>query len=114
MFDLFAQLSDPSQVTTAQAISGGSLTLSGILSGVLSWLLLVYIPRKDKQLEDMIDRNNTRWDKREEIYRSQVSELIKDHKVAVELVVEHCEREFARIANGGILPDRAKTIRPTV
>lgn len=61
LFILLAQVTPqiPTEASTAQAITGGSLALNTILGGVLTWLLWVYLPTKDKQLDTMIVRHNT-------------------------------------------------------
>jgi len=61
MFDLFAQTTDP--------ISGGAGWVgTGLLGGVLSWLMFVYLPAKDKQIRELLseqrnERNDDRSDR---------------------------------------------------
>jgi hypothetical protein len=64
-------------------LSGGAgWAGAGLLGLVLGWLLLKHLPEKDKQLEKLI--------------ASQIEankEERRDFKAALQLVVEHCERE---------------------
>jgi hypothetical protein len=48
MYELFAQ-------TSVDALSGSGWVGAGLLGAVLSWLMFIHLPAKDKQLKEIID-----------------------------------------------------------
>lgn len=62
---------------------------AGLLGLVLSWLLLVHLPNKDKQLTTLWES----WDKRLSEKDAYVREMAKEFRIALDLVVQHCQEE---------------------
>ena len=79
MLLLLAQATDP--------ISGGAGWVgAGLLGLVLSWLLWVHLPAKDKLIKDMLDTHYTRQD----AAMAHFSESLKE-------VTGHCEQEMSML-----------------
>lgn len=83
---------------------------TGLLGGVLGWLLFVYLPAKDKQLKEMTDNHNASlkdlWDKKS----TAIRELASASQKSIETVVNsaqktvdasntHCQKELEKIAD---------------
>jgi hypothetical protein len=80
MFFLFMQIVEP--------ISGGAGWIgAGLLGAVLSWLLLVHLPNKDKQTRDLLDRHD-----------ASQRDLQKTFSDSIDKTIEHCKEELAIIA----------------
>ena len=84
MLELFAQ---------AEPLSGGAGWLgAGLLGAVLSWLLLVHLPSKDKQLKDLLESKD-----------KQLAEHLRlnneEHSKQINAVVLHCKEEMNGIHN---------------
>ena len=72
---------------------------AGILGLVLSWLLFVHLPSKDKQLKDLIDTYNTRADTVMDKFTTSLTNAETEFNSALKLVVEHCEKENEKFAS---------------
>lgn len=84
---------------TLDALSGNSgWAGAGLLGLVLLWLLLWHLPQKDKQIDKMINDKDKVISEMMKDHRAEVADTREDFKAALNVVVEHCEREIARCA----------------
>ena len=68
----------------AEALTGTSgWAGAGLLGLVLSWVFLVHLPAKDKQLRDMLTDS-----------RLDMAQARADFRAALDRVTEHCEQEL--------------------
>ena len=102
-FAIIAILADGA--TESTAISGWAG--AGLLSGVLSWLLFVHLPTKDKQLKEFLtERNDADHQSRSEFigeikeirahYTAREDKLRDVSKQALDAVLQHCDKEAER------------------
>lgn len=78
---LFAQNTD--------AISGGSgWAGAGLLGLVLSWVFLVHLPSKDKQIKEIMADA-----------RMEMAQQRADFKVSLDRITEHCEEEMKQVSS---------------
>lgn len=96
-------------VSTTDPLSGGAGWFgAGLLGMVLGWLLIFYLPSKDKQQKDSVDSTNSRFDKLivdhlriESEQRADFKQALADQRVefkqALTEVVSHCEEEMRNI-----------------
>lgn len=86
---------------------------TGLLGAVLSWLLGVYLPSKDKQLERLLENQDKLIEKLLAAHGKAMEDKdIRHEKLMVEQrtdfrnslvnVVNHCEREIERLIRGSI------------
>jgi hypothetical protein len=92
---------------TPDAISGGAGWVgAGLLGGVLSWLLFLHLPAKDKQIAGLIDSRDAMVEKLTNSFRQAIieseeraaavdKERREDYRVSLAMVVSHCEKEMA-------------------
>jgi hypothetical protein len=77
---------------------------TGLLGGVLGWLLWVHIPSKDKQIAGLIESRDAAVKALAADYRASLLELTNrfietdkerraDYKESLQVVVSHCEKE---------------------
>lgn len=71
---------------------------TGLLGAVLGWLLFWHLPAKDKQITDMIDKNDARLEATRTAYQK-----------SLDSVVAHCEAEVSSITTGILM--ELKSIR---
>lgn len=87
------------QTPAADAIAGGAgWAGAGILGLVLSWLLLVHLPAKDKQLEKMIDGRDKLAGEFADDLMTQNKEGRADFREALERIATHCEKDMQALA----------------
>ena len=68
-------------------IAGGAGWVgAGLLGGVLSWLLFVHLPSKDKQLKEFMEA-------KDELARS----LVQEHRLVLQSAQDHCQQEIILI-----------------
>ncbi len=91
------------------ALSGGSGWLgAGLLGLVLSWLLLIHLPKKDLQLEVLLGRKDTQINAVIEAKNAQLSVLLasrdqqqkmmhEENQKQLDLVIEHCKTEMTGV-----------------
>jgi hypothetical protein len=106
---LFAQAS-------TDAISGGAGWVgAGLLGGVLSWLLFIHLPAKDKQIAGLIDSRDAMVREMTLNFRAGIVDSEKraaetdrdrraDYQASLKMVVDHCEKETA-LTSGAIRRD---------
>lgn len=79
---------------------------TGLLGGVLSWLLFWHLPAKDKQVTDIIDKNNALNEREalahaesQKVIRTEFHASLKDlgdrYEKHLQRVVDHCKEESA-------------------
>lgn len=98
------------QAGPVDTISGGAGWIgAGLLGAVLWWLLFKHLPAKDKQIADLIDRqdafvreltNNFRdaMQAAAAVSAAQDKERRDDYKSSLATVVAHCEKETGQIS----------------
>jgi hypothetical protein len=94
---LLSQVGDP--------LSGGAGWLgAGLLGAVLGWLLMVHLPRKDKEAKEYADshteqmtallaRHDALVEKLQHKYVSDMAASRAEFKEQLQMVVDHCQRE---------------------
>jgi gas vesicle protein len=99
---IVAQAADP--------ISGGAGWVgTGLLGAVLSWLLLVHLPAKDKQLKEIMDSKDAllvaEMNKRDEVikdltiaFNTQSRDMRKEFRETMDAVLASHERRVAELA----------------
>lgn len=98
------------QVTTAldPLVGGAGWVGAGLFGLVLAWLFLRYLPAKDKQTEEFIDKKDQQLFQLLESQKTLMIELAKQNtqsmvalggnfENSLRIVVDHCEKEFSRI-----------------
>lgn len=96
---VFAQQSLP-----ADPISGGAGWVgAGLLGLVLSWLLLVHLPAKDKQIKELAEAKDNQLEKlllaqREERQadRLEIKEVVEAHQRVIDKLINSTKEEFNR------------------
>lgn len=90
-------------------IAGGAGWVgAGLLGLVLSWLLLVHLPAKDKQLKEFMDSKDThiaslteKYEKKLELvtltFEKEATEARNDFKRTLDIVMGHCTDETKKI-----------------
>ena len=73
---------------------------AGTLGLVLSWLLFVHLPAKDKQLRDLMDTYNTRADASLDKFTVALENAEKTFNDSLNKIVEHCEKESEKLRLG--------------
>ncbi len=71
------------------ALAGGSgWAGAGLLGLVLSWVFLVHLPSKDKQLKETMAE-----------HRNELAQQRSDFKVNLDRIAEHCESEMKHVTD---------------
>lgn len=88
----------------ADPLSGGSGWVgAGLLGLVLAWLLLKYLPDKDRQLITFVDGFNEREAELRREFTATVKELGASINSAIDKVVAHCREELTMLAQREIV-----------
>ena len=100
----------------ADSLSGGAGWVgAGLLGMVLSWLLMIHLPAKDKQINEMVKTRDELADRLESKYESALNRVVlthsekataivashaetlkeqrQHHETMMKLVIDHCDRE---------------------
>jgi len=81
---ILSLLADATSAATDTLIPGVSGWVgAGLLGLVLSWLLFVHLPNKDKQLKEFVDAKD-----------ALVRDLTVKFKEALDIVISHCDEEI--------------------
>lgn len=79
-------------------ISGGAGWAGvGLLGLVLSWLLFVHLPAKDKQAEKKDERHAETVEALAKEFRAAVQDLTDSNKQAMQEFARHCEAEIDKV-----------------
>lgn len=99
---------------------------AGLLAGVLSWLLWVHLPAKDKQLQTLLEGKDRqievllahKWaaiEKMTEAHSANIRTVTAEFRSVISETVRHCEMEITRImewAERGATPRRDTEGKP--
>jgi hypothetical protein len=81
-------------------LSGGAgWAGAGILGLVLAWLLLKHLPDQNARIDRLVKEFAEREDKARADYMGREDKREAVFEATMKTVVEHCERENARVAN---------------
>lgn len=93
-------LATPVLLAEADPISGGAGWIgAGLLGAVLAWLLLKHLPAKDDQIERLFRAKDAAVKEVADIAQAVNREMRADFQLAIQKVIEHCERENKRTAD---------------
>ncbi len=70
------------------------------MGAVLAWLLFRHLPAKDAQVKELIERHDAVLDAQIERHDAVLKDARTEFRGALETVVNHCEREMAKHADG--------------
>jgi hypothetical protein len=84
-------------------VGGAGWVGAGMLGSVLAWLLFIHLPAKDKQIEKLIDRQDTFvkniTDRHEQNMLQAVKEGRTDFREVLDGIVANCQREHDLLHN---------------
>ena len=80
-------------------IGGSGWAASGLIGLVLSWLLLVHLPRQDKRNDDKEAAFMTQMKEKDAAHNETIKMIMVANKEALQTVVEHCKEELDKIAH---------------
>jgi hypothetical protein len=72
---------------------------AGLLGLVLFWLLLKHLPEKDKQITELIVRNDQRLDSQAALFKSEQAAERQSNERHLTAEREACEKHFATLSN---------------
>jgi hypothetical protein len=88
---LFAQSGDP--------ISGGAGWIgAGLLGAVLSWVFVVHLPAKDKQIQFLLEQGRILTEGLVKTHRESLNEVASNFRAVNEQLSAHCDKELERLA----------------
>ena len=94
MLDLFAQ----SAPTIADGLAGSSGWFgAGLLGLILSWLLLVHLPRQDKRSDDKDQAFLARLEAKDQAHQKVIDAIVANNRESMNAVVAHCKEEMDKI-----------------
>ena len=70
---------------------------TGILGAVLSWLMFIHLPAKDKQLKELLESKDGLIQGMIDRHNANMRDVSVDFKNALEHVTAHCEKEISRL-----------------
>lgn len=89
--EVFAQKSD--------ALSGGAGWVgAGLLGAVLSWLLLVHLPSKDKQVKELLEGKDKQAAEIIAAFRQESKELRGEFREALSVIEAHSDRRITELS----------------
>jgi hypothetical protein len=86
------------QATTADPLSGGAgWAGAGLLSLVLGWLLLIYLPRQEQQMDKKESMLLEELSKKDKEFTTALSEQNRSKEVILATITSHCKEELSHI-----------------
>lgn len=89
------------QSTPVDVIGGASGWVgTGLLGAVLSWLMFVHLPAKDKQAKELADTHSQRLDTLGAYHVKAVETVIAGQEVQLNRILDHCRTELESVVRG--------------
>jgi len=81
-----------------EPLAGGSGWVgAGLLGLVLSWLLMVHLPAKDKQIRDLMEANDTKHREARAEYRDTLAQILAYGERHITTVATQLANELERL-----------------
>ena len=90
---ILAQNSDPTTLA-----GGAGWVGAGLLGLVLGWLLLVHLPAKDKQLQQLLDGKDKQMQSILDRKWEMIQKMSADYKESIREVAAHCQQEMSEMS----------------